>query len=110
MAPGKSSGREIVITMQQSSLVESAAPAVVMYCTAYCPFCRMADQLLSKKGVTEVERIRVDVDPGRRGEMVERVGRTSVPQIFIGTIHVGGYDELSLLERAGKLDALLQLG
>ena len=87
-----------------------AVPAIVMYCTATCPFCMMADRLLASKGVANVNRIRVDVEPGRRAEMIARAGRTSVPQIFIGALHVGGYDELSSLDRAGKLDALLQGG
>ena len=86
----------------------SAAQKVVMYCTAYCPFCLMADQLLADKSVTEVSRIRVDLEPGRRDEMMKRTGRYTVPQIYIGDFHVGGYDDLSLLNRAGKLDALLQ--
>ena len=86
----------------------SAAQNVVMYCTAYCPFCQMADRLLADKSVTEVSRIRVDLEPGRRDEMMRRTGRYTVPQIYIGDFHVGGYDDLSLLNRAGKLDALLQ--
>lgn len=78
-----------------------------MYCTATCPYCLMADRLLAKKGISGVNRIRVDIEPGRRREMVERAGRTSVPQIFVGDIHVGGYDELSWLDQQGRLDALL---
>ena len=79
-----------------------------MYCTGTCPYCLMADRLLAKKGVSAVNRIRVDFEPERRREMVARAGRTSVPQIFIGDVHVGGYDELSWLDQLGKLDALLE--
>ncbi|UCH50032.1 MAG: glutaredoxin 3 [Betaproteobacteria bacterium] len=93
--------------MSESALTPSTTPEVVMYCTAMCPFCLMADRLLASKGVATLNKIRVDMDPERRGEMIERSGRTTVPQIFVGEIHVGGYDELSSLERAGKLDALL---
>ena len=85
-----------------------AAPEVVMYCTAYCPFCRMADRLLASKGVSSISRIRVDEDPRRRQEMVERAGCYTVPQIFVGAFHVGGYDDLASMDRAGRLDALLQ--
>ncbi|MGD2139166.1 MAG: glutaredoxin 3 [Burkholderiales bacterium] len=83
-------------------------PEVVMYCTAMCPYCLMADRLLERKGVGAVNRIRVDMEPGRRREMTERTGRTSVPQIFIGELHVGGYSELSWLDQAGRLDLLLE--
>jgi len=86
----------------------SAVPQVTMYCTAFCPFCMMADRLLAKKGITDVNRIRVDREPGLRSEMMTRTGRYSVPQIFVGDVYVGGYDDLSSLERAGKLDTLLQ--
>ncbi|HKK06558.1 MAG TPA: glutaredoxin 3 [Gammaproteobacteria bacterium] len=81
---------------------------VVMYCTATCPYCIRAQRLLEDKGVA-FEQIRVDLEPDRRAEMVQRAGgRTSVPQIFIEDMHVGGCDEIYALERAGKLDALLQ--
>ncbi len=89
---------------------DGSRKAVVMYCTAFCPFCRMADSLLAKKGVTDVQRIRVDREPGLRQEMIERTGRHTVPQIYIGDFHVGGYDDLSRLERAGKLESLLRGG
>jgi len=79
-----------------------------MYCTATCPYCIRAQRLLEDKGVA-FEQIRVDLEPDRRAEMVQRAGgRTSVPQIFIEDMHVGGCDEIYALERAGKLDALLQ--
>ena len=79
-----------------------------MYCTGSCPYCLMADRLFASKGVSGVNRIRVDVEPERRREMVARAGRTSVPQIFIGDVHVGGYDELWWLDQQGRLDALLE--
>ena len=78
-----------------------------MYCTGSCPYCLMADRLFARKGVSGVNRIRVDIEPERRKEMAARTGRTSVPQIFIGDVHVGGYDEVSWLDQQGKLDALL---
>ena len=81
--------------------------AVKMYSTGVCPYCQMAERLLAEKGVTTIEKIRVDLDPAQRAEMMERTGRRTVPQIYIGETHVGGYDELAALERAGKLDELL---
>lgn len=80
---------------------------VVMYSTAVCPFCLMAERLLRSKGVAEIEKIRVDLDAGRRDEMIERTGRRTVPQIYVGERHVGGYDDLAALDRAGGLDPLL---
>jgi glutaredoxin 3 len=82
-------------------------PAVTMYSTAYCPYCQMAEQLLQLRGAT-VERIRVDLEPERRAEMMSRSGRRTVPQIYIGDFHVGGYEELAELERAGRLEPLLR--
>lgn len=82
-------------------------PAVTLYSTAYCPYCQMAEKLLQLKGAT-VERIRVDLEPERRAEMMSRTGRRTVPQIYIGDFHVGGYDELAELERAGRLESLLR--
>jgi glutaredoxin 3 len=81
---------------------------VIMYCTGYCPYCTMAEQLLTRKGVQNIEKIRVDLEPQRRGEMMQRTSRRTVPQIFIGEIHVGGFDDLSAMDRAGKLDPLLR--
>ena len=81
---------------------------VVMYTTATCPYCTMAERLLKSKGVEEIEKIRVDVDPSIREKMMEKTGRRTVPQIYIGETHVGGFDDLSALDRAGKLDVLLQ--
>jgi glutaredoxin 3 len=81
---------------------------VVMYSTAVCPYCVRAEQLLNRKGVTDIEKIRVDLDPSRRDEMLARSnGKRTVPQIFIGETHVGGCDDLHELERRGELDALL---
>lgn len=78
-----------------------------MYSTAVCPFCLRAEKLLNSKGVTEIEKIRVDLDPRQREEMVNRTGRRTVPQIYIGDTHVGGFEELAALEHAGKLESLL---
>ncbi|MDA8110778.1 MAG: glutaredoxin 3 [Betaproteobacteria bacterium] len=78
-----------------------------MYCTATCPYCRSAEDLLRAKGVAEIEKIRVDLDPARRAEMRQRSGRHTVPQIWIGERHVGGCDDLYALEDAGELDSLL---
>lgn len=84
-----------------------AAPNIVMYCTAVCPYCVRAEQLLKRKGVAEIEKIRIDLEPARGDEMIARTGRRTVPQIFIGDRHVGGFDELYALEKAGTLDELL---
>ena len=81
---------------------------VKMYSTDMCPFCVMAERLLVSKGVTGIEKIRVDLEPAKRAEMMERTGRRTVPQIYIGDTHVGGYDELAALDKAGKLEALLR--
>jgi glutaredoxin 3 len=82
-------------------------PSVLMYCTAVCPYCVMAERLLNAKGVTQIEKIRVDLEPELRVAMMERTGRRTVPQIYIGDRHVGGYDDLAALEHAGELTALL---
>lgn len=81
--------------------------AVTLYTTAYCPYCINAKALLTRKGVT-YEEIDVSRSPERMAEMLQRSKRRSVPQIFIGEQHVGGFDDLAALERVGKLDALLQ--
>ncbi|MEP6996913.1 MAG: glutaredoxin 3 [Betaproteobacteria bacterium] len=81
--------------------------AVLMYSTASCPFCIMAERLLRARGVADIAKIRVDLEPARRAEMVERTGRRTVPQIYIGERHVGGYDDLVVLDRAGELLPLL---
>ena len=82
-------------------------PAVLMYSTRVCPYCVMAEKLLQKKGVAQLEKILIDVDPAQRETMMARTGRRTVPQIYIGDHHVGGYDDLAALDRAGKLDELL---
>jgi glutaredoxin 3 len=79
-----------------------------MYCTAVCPYCQMAERLLRAKGVVSIDKIRVDLDPARRGEMTRRTGRRTVPQIYIGDTHVGGFDDLAALDHAGRLDELLK--
>jgi len=80
---------------------------VVMYSTAVCPYCIQAERLLKAKGVDAIEKIRVDLQPEQRDLMIEKTGRRTVPQIFIGDTHVGGFDDLSALDRAGGLDPLL---
>ena len=82
-------------------------PQVTMYTSAYCGYCRRAERLLETKGITDIEKIRVDVEPQARAAMMERTGRRTVPQIYIGDYHVGGYDELAALDRAGRLAVLL---
>ena len=83
---------------------------ITMYSTGVCPFCQMAERLLRAKGVTAIDKIRVDLEPERRAEMIEKTGRRTVPQIYIGERHVGGFEELSSLDRAGQLDELLAPG
>jgi len=80
---------------------------VLMYSTGTCPYCARAEMLLKAKGVTEIAKIRVDLDLSRRQQMMQKSGRHTVPQIFIGGAHVGGYDDLVALDRSGKLDPLL---
>ena len=81
-----------------------------MYSTGMCPYCQMAERLLRSKGISAIDKVRVDLEPERRVEMMEKTGRRTVPQIYIGGTHVGGYDELAALDRAGSLDALLRAG
>lgn len=85
----------------------SAAPHVLMYSTAVCPYCIRAEQLLRARGVTEIEKVRIDLDPARLDEMIAKTARRTVPQIFIGEFHVGGCDDLVALDKAGKLLPLL---
>jgi glutaredoxin 3 len=80
---------------------------VRMYSTAVCPYCQMAERLLRSKGVAEIEKLRIDTDPALRAEMMEKTGRRTVPQIYVGDTHVGGYDDLAALDRAGGLEPLL---
>lgn len=84
------------------------APHVLIYATGICPYCVRAQALLQRKGVTDIEKVRIDLDPDRRDEMMARTGRRTVPQIYIGNYHVGGCDDLYALEHAGKLDPLLR--
>jgi len=81
---------------------------VLMYCTAACPFCQSAERLLVEKGA-RIEKVRVDLEPERRGEMTQKSGRYTVPQIWIGERHIGGCDDLYALDRKGGLDSLLQV-
>ena len=80
---------------------------VLMYSTAVCPYCARAEQLLKARGVTTIEKVRIDTDPVKREEMMTRTGRRTVPQIYIGQTHVGGFDELNALDQAGGLMTLL---
>jgi glutaredoxin 3 len=83
-------------------------PPVKMYTTAVCPYCIRAKQLLTSKGVSQIEEIRVDTNPEARAHMMEITGRRTVPQIFIGDTHVGGCDDLMALDAQGGLLPLLQ--
>jgi glutaredoxin 3 len=83
---------------------------VTMYSTAMCPYCNFAERLLHAKGVSEIAKIRVDLEPARRVEMMSRTGRRTVPQIYIGEFHVGGYEDLVALDRAGRLEPMLAAG
>jgi glutaredoxin 3 len=86
---------------------QAKAPTITMYSTAVCPYCIQAERLLKAKGITAIDKVRVDLDPARREEMMVRTGRRTVPQIFIGERHVGGFDDLAALDHAGGLDKLL---
>ena len=83
---------------------------VLMYTTAVCPYCIRAKQLLKARGVSEIEEIRIDLDPAQRDEMMQKTKRRTVPQIYIGETHVGGCDDLMALDAAGKLKPLLAGG
>jgi len=82
-------------------------PEITMYTTASCPFCMNAERLLTSKGVAEINKIRVDLQPEQRMEMMQKTGRRTVPQIYIGERHIGGFDDLRALDLAGGLDPLL---
>lgn len=82
-------------------------PKITMYTTGFCPYCKMAESLLQARGVQHIDKIRVDLEPERRAEMMEKTGRRTVPQIYIGERYVGGFDDLSMLDRQGELAALL---
>ena len=79
---------------------------ILMYSTRWCPFCVMAKRLFAAKGV-RVDEVAVDSDPVRRAEMMERTGRRTVPQIFIGERYLGGFEEIAALDHKGELDPLL---
>jgi len=81
---------------------------IIVYSKENCPYCVMAKNLLKKKGVEQIEEIRIDLDPAKRDHMIEITGRKTVPQIFIGSMHVGGFDDLSALSHSGELDKLLK--
>ncbi len=81
---------------------------VIMYSTAVCPYCIRAEQFLNAKGVKNIKKIRIDLDPSQRDTMMQNTGRHTVPQIYIGETHVGGFDDLRALDRDGKLEILLQ--
>ena len=80
---------------------------IMMYATAICPYCVQAERLLRARGVADIAKVRVDLEPARRQEMMQKTGRRTVPQIYIGETHVGGYDDLVALDRAGQLEPLL---
>ena len=82
---------------------------ITMYTTAVCPYCINAERLLRSKGVETIEKIRIDLQPDLRVEMMEKTGRRTVPQIYIDEFHVGGFDDLRALDLAGELDSLLNL-
>jgi glutaredoxin 3 len=79
-----------------------------MYTTAWCPYCQRAERLLAARGVAAIEKLRVDLEPALRAEMMQKTGRRTVPQIYIGERHVGGYDDLAALDRQGALEPLLR--
>lgn len=81
---------------------------VLMYTTGVCHYCNMAERLLKAKGIDEIEKIRVDLQPDQCLQMMEMTGRRTVPQIYIGNTYVGGFDDLSALDREGKLEPLLR--
>lgn len=80
---------------------------IIMYCTAVCPYCVAAERLLKSRGVADIDKIRIDAAPHLREEMMSRTGRRTVPQIYVGDTHVGGFDDLSALDKAGELMPLL---
>ncbi|WP_133717555.1 glutaredoxin 3 [Methylocaldum sp.] len=83
-------------------------PEVHMYSTANCPYCVAAERLLAARGVRNIEKRRIDIDPALRAEMMNKTQRRTVPQIYIGEVHVGGYTDLVALDREGRLRELLE--
>jgi glutaredoxin 3 len=92
---------------KMSGVAAMPMPPVKMYTTAICPYCQRAEQLLRARGVADIEKIRIDLDPALLDEMMRITGRRTVPQIFIGDYHVGGCDDLQALDSEGRLTALL---
>jgi glutaredoxin 3 len=88
--------------------MNGARPQVRMYTTAFCPYCQRAERLLAARGVAEIEKIRVDLEPAQRVEMMQKTGRRTVPQIYIGEQHVGGFDDIAELDREGRLEPMLR--
>ena len=84
-------------------------PKVIMYTTAICPYCINAERFLTAKGVTQIDKIRVDLQPEQRIKMMEKTGRRTVPQIYINDQYIGGFDELRALDLKGQLEPLLAL-
>jgi glutaredoxin 3 len=80
---------------------------VIMYCTEVCPYCVRAEHLLKRKGIQDIDKIRIDLHPELGAEMIQRTGRRTVPQIYINGEHVGGYDDMAALDQAGELDKML---
>ncbi len=80
---------------------------IIMYCTAVCPYCVRAENLLKRKGITDIEKIRIDLQPELRVAMMERTGQRTVPQIYINDRHIGGYSDMAELDQLGELDELL---
>lgn len=87
---------------------DSIMAKVVMYTTGFCPYCKMAENLLHSKGVEQIDKIRIDLDPEQRLDMMEKTGRRTVPQIYIGDRYIGGYDDLARLDHQGELMPLLE--
>lgn len=99
MEKGRLAGGEVKVT--------GATPTITMYTTATCPFCIRAERFLGAKGATAIAKIRVDLDPAERMAMMQKTGRRTVPQIYVGDVHVGGYEDLIALDHAGGLAPLL---
>ncbi len=96
----------IALITLETDVSDATSPAITIYSSAICPYCVMAKNFLKSKGLDWTE-IRIDMDVAARERMVARTKRTSVPQIFVGEVHVGGYDDLMALHRAGKFESLL---
>jgi glutaredoxin 3 len=103
----QNSSIEIPLSVQENAMSDAGTPAITLYSTAVCPYCVMAKNFLKSKG-REWTEVRIDTDPAEREKMVALTKRTSVPQIFVGNVHVGGYDDMMALHREGKLEPLLE--